>query len=134
MSVVYVGLVFFVAAPKMEEHSAYDLASAARPYLDQGTEVYCYAPRGNVVSFTCYTGHYIKKVVEKEEVDKESKQLDWSVTDIVPKVVVNSLDTSKPMLFICGPDNVDAMQKTLPGKWRPIEKGRRNHLYYREAD
>ena len=133
MSVIYIGLVFGVAAPKMEQHSAYDMAMAARPYLDRGIDVYCYARSGGVVSFSYYSGYYIKDIVEEEETDKERK-LDWSVTDIVPKIGLDSLDKTKPMLFICGSENVDAMQEAVPGKWQPIKKGRRNYLYYREAD
>jgi hypothetical protein len=133
MSVIYVGLVFGVAAPKMEHHSAYGMAIAAKPYLEQGAEVYCYGRREGVVSFTYYTGKFIQDVVSQTELD-EKRKLDWSVTHIIPKTSVESLAKDKPLLVIVGSESVETLQNELPGKWKLIEKGRRNHLYYREAD
>ncbi len=133
MAVVYVGLLFGLAAPKMEHHSAYGLAMAAQPYLEQGAEVYCYGRREGVVSFSYYTGHFLKDVVLQEEMNAERK-LDWSVTNIIPKAGLDSLDTTKPLLVIGGAESVESLQEKLPGEWKLLEKGRRNNLYYREAD
>jgi hypothetical protein len=47
---------------------------------------------------------------------------------------MESLKMDKPLLVIVGSESVEALQNELPGKWKLIEKGRRNHLYYREAD
>ena len=139
-AVIYVGLVFGVAAPKMEEHSAYDIAMAARPYLAQGAEVYCFERRGGVISFAYYTGHYIKDLSFREEEDEEEpeekRKLDWSVTNIVPKAYGDSLDRTKPLLVIVRSEDkaVRALQEKLPGKWQLVKAGERNNLYYREAD
>ncbi|MCR5758703.1 MAG: glycosyltransferase family 39 protein [Selenomonas sp.] len=133
MTVIYVGLVFGVAAPKMEHHSAYGLAQAAQPYLNQGAEVYCYGRREGVVSFTYFTGHYLHDLVSQEELEKSHK-LDWSVTNIIPKASLESIETDKPLLIIGGAESVENLQKKMPGNWRLLEKGRRNNLYYREAD
>ena len=133
MMVIYVGLVFGVAAPKMEHHSAYGMAMAAKPYLEQGAEVYCFGRREGVVSFTYYTGHFMQEIVPQKELDEERK-LDWSVTNIIPKTGMESLTMDKPLLVIVGSESVEELQNKFPGKWKLIEKGRRNHLYYREAD
>lgn len=135
MSLVYVGLLFGVAVPQMAKHSSRNLAVAAAPYLEQGTEVYCYRRSGDVVSFTYYTGHFVYDLVPQEAIGKKD-ELDWSVTDIIPKVSLESVaaESNKPLLVLVGGDAVDSLPKALPGKWKLIEKGRRNHLYYREAD
>jgi len=133
MAVIYVGLLFGVAAPKMEHHSSYGLAMAAKPYLEQGAEVYSYGRREGVVAFTYYTGHYIRDVVSQSELDEERK-LDWSVTNIIPKVGLESMDTGKPMLVIGSAESMETLQEKVPGKWTLLEKGRRNNLYYRDAD
>ena len=146
MTIIYVGLLFGIASPKMDEFSAYNLAIASEPYLDNGAEVYCYRRRGGVLSFTYYTGHYIKDIVsqdeekkhkeEEEELSAEEKERrkKWSVTDIVPKVEMSTLDMKKPMLVIVGSKDANVLQKKLPGKWHLVETGSNNSLYYREAD
>ena len=135
MALIYVVLLFGVAVPKMAEHSAKAMAVAAQPYLQQGAEVYCLNRRDGMVSFTYYTGHFIYDLVPQSEIDK-AKELDWSVTDIVPKVSIEATaaDKKKPLLVITGDEDGKALKETLPGKWRLLERGRRDYLYYREAD
>jgi hypothetical protein len=75
----------------------------------------------------------MQEIVPQSELD-EMRKLDCSVTNIIPKTSMESLKMDKPLLVIVGSESVEALQNELPGKWTLIEKGRRNHLYYREAD
>jgi hypothetical protein len=75
----------------------------------------------------------MQEIVPQSELD-EMRKLDWSVTNIIPKTGMESLKTDKPLLVIVGSESVEDLQNKFPGKWKLIEKGRRNHLYYREAD
>ena len=106
---------------------------AAKPYLEQGVEPYSFGRRDGVVAFTYYSGHFIKDLVSQEELS-EARELDWSVTDIIPKFSFEAVEKDKPILVIVGEKSFEDLQKKLPGKWTLLEKGRRNNLYYRAAD
>jgi hypothetical protein len=93
MSLVYVSVLFLVAVPRMENHSSYQMAMAARSYLDKGVEVYCFQRSGSVISFSYYTGAYTWDLVEKQDIT-EDRKLDWSVTDIVPKKDILSVENN----------------------------------------
>ena len=133
MSLVYVCLLFGVAVPKMELHSSYPMAMAARPYLEQGAELYCYQRRGSVISFSYYSGAYPHDLVEKEDIPEE-RSLDWSVTDIVPKQDLDSVNTGKPLLVITTKEGIEKLQEKWPGNWQHIGEGYKQQLYYREAE
>ena len=133
MSMVYVSVLFLVAVPRMENHSSYQMAMAARSYLDKGVEVYCFQRSGSVISFSYYTGAYTWDLVEKQDIT-EDRKLDWSVTDIVPKKDILSVDHNKPLLIISTEQGIKKLQERWPGKWHKLADGYRQQLYYHEAE
>lgn len=134
MMVVYIGLLFGVAAPQMAHHSARGMAVAAAPYLEKGAAVYGYDRRDGVVSFAYYTGHYVYDLVEPEEMAPQERQLDWSVTNIMPRKSIAEVPADSSFLVIAREESLKALQEKFPGKWQLLETGRRQNLYYREAE
>lgn len=129
MCLVYVGLLFGVAVPQMEKHSAKPLIAAAAPYMEQGAEVYTYKRRDGVVSFTYYTGYYVKNLVPQAKLEEE-KELDWSVTDIMPKVSLESVPKDKALLIITSDKDDGFLQDIRKGDWQLVGTGRKHYLYY----
>ena len=57
---------------------------------------------------------YPHDLVEKEEISEE-RSLDWSVTDIVPKQDLDSVNTGKPLLVITTKEGIEKLQERWPG-------------------
>ena len=86
-----------------------------------------------MISFSYYTGAYPHDLVERADIPDE-RSLDWSVTDIVPKKDIDSVDTGKPLLVITTKEGIANLQKKWPGNWQQLGEGYKQQLYYREAE
>lgn len=129
--VLYMGLLFFVAAPQTAANSAREAASVAAPYLEQGAELYCYG-KVRPVSMTYYSGHYIYRLVPQAKLAAQSGKADWSVTEIIPCRALESVAADKPLIVLTREKFFPALEQELPGRWHFVKNTGAIQVYYRE--
>lgn len=130
-AVLYVGLLFGVAAPQTAANSARDAAEVAAPYLQQGAELYCYG-KVRPVSMTYYSGQYIHRLVSQAELAERAGKADWSVTEIIPCKALETVATDKPLIVLTREKFFPALEQELPGKWQLLKNTGAIQVYYRE--
>ncbi|SHK84751.1 Dolichyl-phosphate-mannose-protein mannosyltransferase [Selenomonas ruminantium] len=129
-SVLYIGLLFGVAAPQTAANSARDVVAAAMPYLDNGADIYCYG-KVRPVSWTYYTGCYLYQLVPEAQIKAQGKN-DWSVTEVIPCKAIESVENSKPLIVLTREKYFQALQQDLPGNWRLLDSSGALRVYYRD--
>ena len=134
MAVMYVALLFLVAAPIMRERSTYDLAVTAKQYLTADTKLYCFNS-DELASLAYYTGCIPEKLESRKKIEERQNndELSWNAKDVMSLTAYEDVPKNKSLVVFTKRNNLGSLQKAFPGEWQLIGESEDYQLYYRAA-
>lgn len=125
-SVLYMGLLFFLAVPLMYENSGKLVMEMYAPYAQEGLTLYTYERKPpQTTSYTFYTGTVVPALRTQEEINDIQSQnngLNWSLTNVNPIQIIEEIPSGSTFLVLTEKRKIKKMQTELPGQWELLEE------------
>ena len=132
MTVGYIVLMYFVAAPIMHEHSTRDVAQIVKPHLTEETQLYLFNS-GEPASLAFYTGKLPMRLATQEYIDYRANKKGWNAKHVMPLLRLDKVPLDKPVVILTGQDGQKDVEKYFPGDWQFVGDCGEYEVYKRPA-
>ena len=131
---LYTILLFTLAAPLCQERSGHTAATQLIPYMQDGTDVFTYHTSYSA-SLVYYSGHEVKRLEKQAEIDRaRPHKMAWTATNVMPFQAIEDLPADQSIIVITKNNEIESLQKEVPGNWESMGTCGEMKFYRRTAE